>query len=311
MSAPVLSHLDPDAVLRAADILGNGGLVALPTETVYGLGASISSRDGIRRIFATKGRPTDHPLIVHGSSPSILDDVAEHPSSIACQLATMVWPGPLSLLVPRADALDPAITGGRDTVVVRVPAHDFFRAVVDQLGCGIAAPSANRFGRVSPTTAAHVVADLGDDVDLIVDGGPSVIGIESTILDTTVDPIQVLRHGGIPIEDLESLLGTTITHAAGATRAPGMLASHYAPRCQVLLAETADEAAALVGTLPHSSRIIDAPAEVSVYAATLYDSLRRCDAEGLTHAVFVLPPNLGLGRAIRDRLERAATDQTP
>ena len=134
MSAPVLSHLEPEAVHRAAEILGNGGLVALPTETVYGLGASIESRTGVQRVFAAKGRPSHHPLIVHGSSPLILDHVADQPSTIARYLADAVWPGPLSLLVPRSGTLDSAITGSRDTVVVRVPAHDFFRTVVDQIG---------------------------------------------------------------------------------------------------------------------------------------------------------------------------------
>ena len=309
MSAPVLSHLEPEAVHRAAEILGNGGLVALPTETVYGLGASIESRTGVQRVFAAKGRPSHHPLIVHGSSPLILDHVADQPSTIARYLADAVWPGPLSLLVPRSGTLDSAITGGRDTVVVRVPAHDFFRTVVDRLGCGIAAPSANRFGRVSPTAAEHVAADLGDDVDLIVDGGPSVIGLESTILDTTTEPLQVLRHGGVAIEDLETLLDAPIAEAGGTVRAPGMLASHYAPRCRVILAESLAEAQSVIQDLPPTTRVIDTPPAISVYAATLYGTLRQCDADGLTHAIFVLPPNQGLGRAIRDRLRRASSTQ--
>jgi len=253
VSAPIVSHLDPDSVRRAAEILGNGGIVALPTETVYGLGASIDSASGISRIFSVKGRPADHPLIVHGSSASILDEVSDHPTAVARQLAAEVWPGPLSLLVPRSERVD-----------------------------------------------------LGDDVDLIVDGGPSVIGVESTIVDTMTSPPQVLRHGGIPIEDLEALLEMSLAESDGTVRAPGTLASHYAPQCQVVLAETADEAHSLLRTLPASAGIVDTPASTGLYAATLYSTLRTCDERGWTHAVFVLPPDLGLGRAIRDRLKRAA-----
>ena len=306
MSAPIVSHLDPDSVRRAAEILGNGGIVALPTETVYGLGASIDSVSGVSRVFSVKGRPTDHPLIVHGASAAILDVVSDHPSRVARQLASDVWPGPLSLLVPRSERVSPSVTGGRDTVVVRVPAHDYFRSVVTVLGCGIAAPSANRFGRVSPTTAEHVAADLGDDVDLIVDGGPSVIGVESTIVNTTTSPPQVLRHGGISIEDLEALLGTPLAESDGTVRAPGTLASHYAPRCQVVLVETADEAKTRLQTLPQSAGIVETPTSIGLYAATLYATLRACDERGWSHGVFVLPPESGLGRAIRDRLKRAA-----
>ena len=306
MSAPIVSHLDPDSVRRAAEILGNGGIVALPTETVYGLGASIDSASGVNRIFTVKGRPTDHPLIVHGSSASILDEVSDHPSEFARRLAVEVWPGPLSLLVPRSQRVSTSVTGGRDTVVVRVPAHDFFRTVVDHLGSPIAAPSANRFGRVSPTTADHVAADLGNDVDLIVDGGPSVIGVESTIVNTTTSPPQVLRHGGIPIEDVEALLGISVSESDGTVRAPGTLASHYAPRCQVVLAETAEEAKSRLERLPSSAGIVETPPSTGVYAATLYTTLRTCDERGWTHAVFVLPHDRGLGRAIRDRLKRAA-----
>jgi L-threonylcarbamoyladenylate synthase len=288
VSAPIVSHLDPDSVRRAAEILGNGGIVALPTETVYGLGASIDSASGVNRIFTVKGRPTDHPLIVHGSSASILDEVSDNPSEFARRLAAEVWPGPLSLLVPRSQRVSPSVTGGRDTVVVRVPAHDFFRTVVDHLGSPIAAPSANRFGRVSPTTADHVAADLGNDVDLIVDGGPSVIGVESTI------------------EDVEALLGISVAESDGTVRAPGTLASHYAPRCQVVLAETAEEAKSRLERLPSSAGIVETPPSTGVYAATLYTTLRTCDERGWTHAVFVLPQDRGLGRAIRDRLKRAA-----
>jgi L-threonylcarbamoyladenylate synthase len=307
VAPPVISHLDETAVRRAAEILGNGGIVALPTETVYGLGASIGVPQGIKRVFEVKGRPTNHPLIVHGSSTSVIDEVGLEPSPLARLLARSVWPGPLSLLIPRHPALNTLVTGGLQTVVVRVPAHRFIRDVADELGCGIAAPSANRFGQVSPTTALHVVSDLGDDVDLVVDGGPSVIGLESTIVDTTVSPPQILRHGGIPVEDLESLTGLKFSEPVGLVRAPGMLAQHYSPKCRLHLAESTEDAYALLERLdPHTSGMIDALDPLSIYAATLYGSLRACDDRLWTDAVVVLPPNAGLGRAIRDRLRRAA-----
>lgn len=307
MVAPVISHLQPDSVRRAAEILGNGGIVAIPTETVYGLGASVKSPNAIRRVFAVKGRPTDHPLIVHGANAHIIDEVGVDPTPVATQLANSIWPGPLSLLIRRNDALDPLVTGGRSTVVVRVPAHDFTREVISLLGCGVAAPSANRFGRVSPTTAEHVSADLGDDVDLIVDGGPSVIGVESTIVDTVASPPQILRHGGIPVEDLELIANVTFADADGTIRAPGMLPQHYAPRCRLHLAGSKVEADAMLQDLPHgTSGLVPAPSALSMYAATLYGSLRACDLQGWTDAVAILPPSNGLGRAIGDRLRRAA-----
>ena len=307
MGPRVVSHLDPDALSRCAEILGNGGVVALPTETVYGLGASIDSPDGIRRVFEVKNRPHTHPLIVHGSSHAVLDEVAVHVSQRARHLAEHAWPGPVSILVQRSERVPPSVTGGRETVVVRVPAQSFFRDLVDLLGSPIAAPSANRFGRVSPTSARHVADDLGDDVDLIVDGGSSVVGVESTILDMTVEPPQVLRHGGVPVEDLETLLGCAIAEPTGSIRAPGMLASHYAPRCRIHAVETQTEALELLARLdPATSGLMSTPDEVALYAARLYDLLRSCDATAWTDAVVVLPPPEGLGRAIRDRLSRAS-----
>ena len=311
MSQRVVSHEDPGALRRAAEILGNGGVVALPTETVYGLGASIDSPRGVSRIFEVKGRPTNHPLIVHGASHGVLDDVAHDVSDMTRVVATHTWPGPLSMLVHRKERVPANVTGGRDTVVVRVPAHSFFRELVALLGCPIAAPSANRFGRVSPTTAQHVADDLGDDVDLIVDGGDSVVGVESTILDMTTDPPQVLRHGGIPIEDIESLLGCVIAESSGQVRAPGMLESHYAPRCRIRTVETEAEAREVLSGLdPESGGILPTPTDVPMYAAQLYGLLRACDERGWREAVVVLPPASGLGRAIRDRLERASFSST-
>lgn len=307
MGSKVVSHLDPVALDRAAEILGNGGVVALPTETVYGLGASIDSPSGIRRVFAVKDRPLTHPLIVHGASHEVLDDVAVDVSASARRLAPQVWPGPVSILLLRSDRVSPVVTGGRDTVVVRVPAHSFFRDLVKKLGCPIAAPSANRFGRVSPTSAGHVQDDLGSDVDLIVDGGSSVVGVESTILDMTTDPPQILRHGGVPVEDLEPLVGCSIVEPRGSSRAPGMLASHYAPRCRIHTVETKDAALELLATFdPSTTGLLATPSEVSLFAAQLYDLLRSCDDKGWHHGVVVLPPPVGLGRAIRDRLSKAS-----
>ncbi|HSB87363.1 MAG TPA: L-threonylcarbamoyladenylate synthase, partial [Ilumatobacteraceae bacterium] len=191
---------------RALDVLRAGGLVAIPTETVYGLAADASNPSAVRRIFAVKRRPVDHPLIVHIATSEQLGHWASTIPPAAAVLADACWPGPLTLLVPRAASVIAEVTGGRETVGVRVPAHALTLELLHRFGGGLAAPSANRFGRVSPTTAAHVRADLGDEVDFVLDGGPCPIGVESTIVDCTVDPPQVLRPGGISNEDIAGLL---------------------------------------------------------------------------------------------------------
>ncbi len=297
------------AVAEAVEVLRAGGLVALPTETVYGLAADASNPDAVRRIFAVKGRPNDHPLIVHVAAADRLDEWAHRPSQAARTLAHACWPGPLTLVVPRAAHVLDVVTGGRDTVGLRVPAHPLAIAVLDAFGGGVAAPSANRFGRVSPTTADHVRADLGGDVDLVLDGGPCPVGVESTIVDCTTDPLQLLRAGGISPEDLDRILHQPVASASGPSRAPGMLAAHYAPRCTVRVVESRSEAESLVAEL----RAREVRAEVLVpdddlvtAARELFAQLRAADEGGVEVLVAVLPPPRGLGHAIRDRLMKAA-----
>jgi L-threonylcarbamoyladenylate synthase len=296
------------AVDEAVAVLRSGGLVGMPTETVYGLAADASNEAAVRRIFTVKGRPADHPLIVHIADATALPQWAAEVPPAAALLAEACWPGPLTLLVPKAAHVLDVVTGGRTSVGIRVPAHPLATELLRRFGGGVAAPSANRFGRVSPTTADHVRRDLGDDVDLVLDGGPCPVGVESTIVDCTVDPPQILRPGGIPGEQIEALLAGRLAPAAGPSRASGMLASHYAPRCAVLLAADTAEAATLADQHP-GAMVIGDGTDLVEYARSLYDWLRRADDEGRPAVVAVMPPAAGLGHAIRDRLVKAAADR--
>jgi L-threonylcarbamoyladenylate synthase len=244
-------------------------------------------------------------LIVHVAGAADLGSWASTVPPAAALLAEACWPGPLTVLVPRAAHVLDVVTGGRPTVGVRVPAHPLTTAVLERFGGGVAAPSANRFGRVSPTTAEHVRRDLGDDVDLVLDGGPCPIGVESTIVDCSVDPPQILRPGGIPREQIEQLLAGRVAAASGPSRASGMLASHYAPHCEVLLADGADALERLVAEHPDAA-VIGVGSDLVAYAQGLYDWLRRADDEHRSAVVALLPPAFGLGHAIRDRLVKAA-----
>jgi L-threonylcarbamoyladenylate synthase len=319
MSAPVTT--DP---ARAAQALADGGLVGLPTETVYGLAAHAEIPDAVARIFVLKGRPTGHPLIVHGADAGVLDRYAATVGDAVRRLADAFWPGPLTIVVPRGPRVPDVVTGGRDTVGLRVPDHDLTRHVLALLGAGVAAPSANLFGRTSPTTADHVQSDLGDAVDLILDGGPCRVGVESTIIDMSGTDPEILRTGGILPEQLEAVLGRAVVRIpTGPARAPGMLEHHYAPRARVIIAE-ADAVPQAVATLApeaHPVVIIAAPgtplgpaAHVlrpsgtapEDFAHDLYRLLRDADAAGAATVVVVPPPDAGLGAAVRDRLRRAA-----
>ncbi len=295
---------------EAARCLAGGGVVAFPTETVYGLGAVAHAEDAVRRVFAIKGRPADHPLIVHLAASSELAAWASPVPASASALTAALWPGPLTVLVPRAAHVPDVVTGGRPTVGLRVPAHPLALALIAAVGDGVAGPSANRFGRVSPTTAAHVVADLDGDVDLVLDGGPCRLGLESTIVDCTLEPPMVLRPGGVPLEQLDEVLGRPLDRAAaGPSRAPGMLPSHYAPACALELVDDAARARARVASLTAGGRradVHDPGDDLEAYARDLYAALRRADAEGLATLVVVKPPDRGLGWAINDRLGRAA-----
>lgn len=228
-------------IAKAVAVLGDGGLVAFPTETVYGLGADASNDKAVRRIFALKGRPSGHPLIVHIGDAGKLDLWARDVPASARLLAGACWPGPLTLVLRRSSLVSDVVTGGRDTVGLRVPSHPVALELLSTFGGGVAAPSANRFGRVSPTTAAHVAADLGAEVDLVLDGGPCEVGVESTIVDLTGEVPMLLRQGGISAEMIEGVIGCAVeTEFVGPVRAPGMPAAHYAPTARVVLIESGE-----------------------------------------------------------------------
>jgi L-threonylcarbamoyladenylate synthase len=320
--------LTPELLKRAVEILQRGGVVALPTETVYGLAASAEDELAVRRIFAIKGRPATHPLIVHLAGVEALPDWASYIPDEARRLAEAFWPGPLTLVLPRTPRATDAVTGGQDTVALRVPSHPVALAVLRAFGGGLAAPSANRFGRVSPTTAEHVCQDLGNEVDLVIDGGPCTVGVESTIVDLSSGPPAILRPGGLPAEELERVLGHPVpVRTASNVRVSGSLASHYAPRVGVVLVEPAEAVSRaealrsqglLVGvlspanlTLPRDLARFDIPEDPAGAARLLYLRLREADLAGLDVLVACLPPAQGLGLAVRDRLSRAAAPRPP
>ena len=297
-------------VREAVAVLRAGGLVAFPTETVYGLGADAANPNAVRRLYAVKGRPVDHPLIVHIASADSLPEWASDVPAAAASLGDACWPGPLTLLLHRRPGVDPTVTGGRDSIGLRVPSHLLALELLAAFGSGVAAPSANRFGRVSPTTAEHVREDLGDDVDLVLDGGPTSVGVESTILDLTVDPPAILRPGGVPAEAIEAIIGRAVrTDDQGPSRAPGMLASHYAPRARIELVEDATTATRRVAAMKAEGRraeLLDPGPDPDHYARHLYAWLRAADARAVEVLVVVPPPPQGLGWAVRDRLRKAA-----
>jgi L-threonylcarbamoyladenylate synthase len=312
-------------ITRAADALRAGALVAFPTETVYGLGADASSPAAVDRLFSVKGRPIDHPVIVHiGDALQLVEWAGEVPRS-ARMLADACWPGPLTLVLRRAGTVSDRVTGGLGTVGLRMPDQPVALALLREFGGGVAAPSANRFGRVSPTTASDVRADLGDDVDVVLDGGPCRVGVESTIIDVSRPEPAILRLGGVAPELVEEILGRSVPIVTGGeVRAPGTLASHYAPRARVRivareqLAGCVDDALAAhahVGVLAahvpagldRRVVVIGTPTDTDEYARLLYRHLRAADARGLDVLLVVPPPAVGIGAAVVDRLRRAAT----
>jgi L-threonylcarbamoyladenylate synthase len=313
---------DADATAEAARRLAAGGLVAFPTETVYGLGADASDGAAVARLYAAKGRPSFNPLIAHVASAAAARKLARFDAA-AVRLADAFWPGPLTLVLPRAAECPVAdlATAGLDSIAVRVPAHPIAQDILRSFGGPVVAPSANRSGHISPTAAAHVLADLDGRIDLIVDGGATPVGVESTIV-ACLDAPALLRPGGVPRKAIERVLGqpladaSALSAAKNAPAAPGMLASHYAPRTPLRLdAKTVapgeallafgpalgDGAAAAIKVLNLSAR--SDPIEA---AANLFSHLRALDALGAT-AIAVMPiPGEGLGEAINDRLRRAA-----
>lgn len=305
MTAPLTR--DPSEATRC---LAAGGLVAIPTETVYGLAARALDASAVARLYAVKHRPVDHPLIVHlapSADPRLLGVFDDN----ALALATAFWPGPLTLVVPRTPRVPDWVTGGRDMVALRVPRHRLTIELLEQLADAVVAPSANTFGHVSPTTPAHVLADLGDDIDLILDGGPCEVGIESTIVECAPDGIQILRPGAIDAERVEATTGVMPGRLTGGARAPGMLASHYAPRARVVLVSdesSAQETSRALADKGHRAVIVH-HAHLADYARLLYADLRAADTNGADVIVAVVPHGGGLAPAIEDRLRKAAADR--
>ena len=293
-------------IRQAATLLRDGGVIGMPTETVYGLAALASNEEAVRRVFDIKGRPYDHPLIVHLSPTEDLSQWG-HFNSDATALAQAFWPGPLTLLVPRTARVPDWVTGGRDTVAIRVPNHPVAESLLELVADGVVAPSANLFGKVSPTEAKHVFNDLGKLVDYILDGGPSEHGVESTIVEC-IDKPTILRPGSISKDDIEAVLHISMQADTGESRAPGMLTSHYAPNARVVLVETIEELENQISALSISgTRCISLQFDsVQEYAFRLYASLRQADETGVDVVVALLPPHQGLGVAIRDRLRKAS-----
>ena len=309
-----------DEAGRAADILRAGGLVAFPTETVYGLGADASSAAAVARLYAVKGRPAGHPVIVHFAGAQRAFEWTRDVSDAARALAAKFWPGPLTLVLKRSSRAADFVTGAEDSIGIRVPAHPVAHALLEAFGDGVAAPSANRFGRVSPTTAAHVRADLGDDVDLVLEGGPSEVGIESTIVDLSRGPAVLLRPGRISKEALEAALGAPVAlRDESAPRHPGGLERHYAPATPVRLvpphaldgeiARLGARAAVLAFSRP-DERVeywLRMPRDAEGYARKLYGALRELDSARCDAILVEAPPQEPAWQAVLDRLQRAAS----
>jgi L-threonylcarbamoyladenylate synthase len=314
--AAVTIRLAATALEQAAALLRAGELVAFPTETVYGLGGDATNDESVAAIFAAKGRPRFNPLIVHLSRADEAEKIAQIDSRAAL-LMQRFWPGPLSLVLRRAPQCKVSLlaSAGLDTLALRVPSHPLAIELLRSVGRPIAAPSANRSGRISPTTADHVLSELGGRIAAVLDGGPCRVGIESTVIDLTGKTPLVLRQGGVAAEEVEALLGPLAAPAGGeAPRAPGMLASHYAPNLPLRLDATSVEAGeALLAFGPDSpsgakeTLYLSKSRDVREAAANLFTMLRAVDRADFT-AIAVMPiPEQGLGRAINDRLRRAAT----
>lgn len=312
-----ISFCTADALTAAAEQLQAGSLVAFPTETVYGLGADATSHTAVARIYEVKGRPADHPLIVHLPD---MQDMAEWASEIpdyAIDLARAFWPGPMTLILPRTELAGDFITGGQETVGLRVPDHTLALAFLSAFkkigGKGVAAPSANRFGHVSPTTAEAVYQELGNyfgESDLVLDGGPSQVGVESTIIDCTASAPRILRPGAITVEMIEEATGLSIVNRDDVIRVSGALEHHYAPAAKVVLDEVAVPGDGLIALssvdTPDGVIRLASPINSEDFARQLYGALREADAQGIARVVVMQPEGADIALAIRDRLQRAA-----
>lgn len=319
---------DSEGIADAVSCLRAGGLVGLPTETVYGLAALASDDQAVRRVFAVKGRPSNHPLIVHIAQASDAHDWGLDIAPYADRLATSLWPGPLTLILRKQDWVPNSLTGGQPTVAVRVPSHPVALAIITEAG-PVAAPSANRFGRVSPTSADAVAQELAealDERDLILDGGNCAVGVESTIVDCTSDAPRILRAGFYGDEVIEQAAGVALdaAHAATAPRVPGSLAAHYAPKTRVTLLKPAEVNTVSIARLSRAwflaltsesvdeAHVVSAahctrPEDATAFARLLYATLRAADAADVDEVIAIPPQGRGIAVAIRDRLQRAAT----
>ena len=312
-----VSNCTAAALTSAAQLLKAGGLVALPTETVYGLGADATNKDAVARIYKVKGRPADHPLIVHIHSMQLLADWADEIPSYAISLARDFWPGPMTLVLKRSILAEDFVTGGQPTVGLRVPDHVIALALLSEFakvgGKGIAAPSANRFGHVSPTTAQAVQDEIGEYLeqqDLILDGGPSSVGVESTIIDCTSDSPRILRPGAITFEMVEESTGLKVSKVETDIRVSGSLENHYAPNATVDLNRKPEPGEGFIALAdidtPANVIRLASPKNVTDFARVMYSALREGDAQGLKSVVVTEPLGVGLALAIRDRLMRAS-----
>jgi len=316
-----IAKLDPQSpdrlvILAAADLLRQGRLVAFPTETVYGLGANALDAAAVGRIYAAKGRPNYNPLIVHVADAAGARAVTAEWPDRAQALADEFWPGPLTIVLPKQPAVPDGVTAGLPSVAVRVPSHPIARALIEAAGIPVAAPSANRSMGLSPTTAQHVADSLGDRVDLILDGGPTTVGIESTVVDLTGPTPRILRPGMISAPEIERVIGSlgVAGKAQGeeARSSPGMLDRHYSPRARLILANAADVERVTLGFENSEALSISAhtgvrmPSEPAAYAARLYEQLHALDARGVEVVVVERVPEGAAWDGIRDRLERAA-----
>lgn len=321
--ALIPTPVTPESINHAAELLRQGRLVAFPTETVYGLGADASNPEAIAKIFAAKGRPADHPLIVHIAGAEQIHAWAETVPEAALRLAEAFWPGPLTIILNKKAEVSSALTGGQNTVALRVPANPVALQLLQAFGGGIAAPSANRFGHISPTQASHVAEELDDSVACILDGGPCSVGVESTIIDLSDDYPTILRPGRITRSQLKAVLQTEIRLSTQTKiRAPGMMAVHYAPNTMALLCP-ADTLIAMIddlcakgkniGILAFSPAIASAPCrhlirlpeQVAHYEAALYSALRELDNRQLDTILIEQPPDDEAWAAVNDRLSKA------
>ena len=317
-SSQFVSHCTIDALARAAKQLKDGHLIAFPTETVYGLGADAQNESAVARIYKVKGRPQDHPLIVHIGDWQLMGEWAEEIPDYAIDLARAFWPGPMTLILKRSDLAKDFVTGNQNTVGIRVPNQTLALQLLNEFakigGKGIAAPSANRFGQVSPTTAEAVREEIGaylDESDSILDGGPCSVGVESTIIDCTGPNPKILRPGAITEADIKAVTGLDVELPENSEiRVSGSLENHYAPAAQVLLdvePQPGDGFIALadIETPPGVIRLA-APHSAESFAHLLYAALREGDSKDLTRIVVIQPKGDGIAIAIRDRLKRAA-----